>query len=343
MKTMNQKLQINNNNFASKNLKITLAIIAFAFFTISCSKNDDPVPVAPPVVAEKTVNDITITTQRVSTPIAPNLGYVNNISGSWFQLVGNDILYSCGSGLGASNPQFMLKYNLGTNTFNSALPDSTVQFGGIINSFVTDNTNLFYIANQARKYNLVANTWNDIDYPEAIRLNTREAGMSFANGKIYACGRGSIESNAFKSYNITTNAWSNENDYLEDITIPELVTVQNKIYLLGGNAIRKNFSYFDITSNTWVAKTNLPFTMLSSYQSNIVAQAKNRYIFAFQGDKIYVYDIVKDQWKTEPILVPVTGNTALHLFGLNDTTLLITGVNINSRDFALYKLTLNLP
>jgi Kelch motif len=318
-----------------KNLKTTIALFAIALFASSCSKSDSS-------IAEKTVEDITITTQRVSTPISPKLGYAGFTSRSWFQLIGNDILYICASNLGAGNPQFMLKYNLTSNSFTTVSPDAVACACGYENSFVTDNTNAFMIANSQKKYTVALDAWTSINCPPAIYSNIGESGMSYANGKIYACG-GRTATKSFRSYDIAANTWSNENDYSENIGTPEMVTVQNKIYLLGGNTTNKNFSYFDIATNMWVAKANLNFALTTRYDANIVTKAKDRYIFVLKGYDIYVYDILKDQWKTNPISIPVSGNDALHLFGLNDTTLLITGVNNTSRDFALYKLTLDLP
>ncbi len=326
-----------------KTLKNTIAILAFATALFSCSKDDDNKRVTEtPPVTEKTVNDITITTERVSTPIAPNLGFTGPQDTSWFQLIGNDILYKCRHNPVAGADKFMLKYNLISNSFTSVSTSfSDMNSTGIVNSFVTDNFNAFHFGDLAKKYDFQLNLWITLDYPIAVRSSTGGAGMSYANGKIYACGGGTLFNKGFKSFDITSNGWSNENDYSEDIGTSEMVTVQNKIYLLGGNATNKNFSYFDLTSKIWVAKTNLSFAIATNSLSNIVAQAKSRYIFALQGDKIYVYDIVKDQWKTNPITIPVTGNSFLHLFGLNDNTLLVTGVNTTTKDFALYKLPLN--
>jgi Kelch motif len=323
----------------SKNLKTTIVILAISLFVSSCSKSENP---ETPAVAEKTVEDVSITAVRVSSPISPKLGYTGYTDRSWFQLVGNDILYTCASNLGAGNPQFMLKYNLTSNSFTTLSPDAVACACGYMNSFVTDNTNAFMIANSAKKYTVATDTWSSINFPAAIYSNIGEAGMSYANGKIFACG-GRTATKSFRSYDITANTWSNENDYSEDILTPEMVTVQNKIYLLGGNTTKKNFSCFDITTNTWTAKANLNFAITTRYDTNIVAQAKNRYIFVLQRDQIYVYDTIKDLWKTNPITIPVSGNDALHLFSQNDNTLLVTGVNGSTRDFALYKLTLNLP
>lgn len=55
MKTMNQELRKKNKNCASKNLKIILAIIAFAFFASSCSKNEDtPTTIVTPTLPIQT-------------------------------------------------------------------------------------------------------------------------------------------------------------------------------------------------------------------------------------------------------------------------------------------------
>jgi N-acetylneuraminic acid mutarotase len=317
---------------------------ALMLMIMSCSKSDssnENNSPSNPIATEKTVEDVTITTQRVNTPIAPKLGYEGYTGFSWFQLIGDDILYTCASNLGAGNAQFMLKYNLTTNSFKTVTPNSIVCACGYTNSFVTDNTNAFMVSNDARKYSVSTDTWSDIDFPAAVRDNIGESGMSYANGKIYVCG-GREATKSFKSYDIATNTWSNNNDYTENVGTPEMVTVQNKIYLLGGNATNKNFSVFDIATETWTEKTNLNFEFGSNAYGNIVSTAKNRYIFVLQADNIYVYDILKDKWKTTPIAIPVSGNSALNLFGLNDTTLYVTGVNA-SKDFALYKLTLDLP
>ena len=317
-----------------KTIKTTIAILFISIFTFSCSKDDSN-----KAVLDMNVEDITITTIKVTTPVAPKLGYTGFTSSSWFQLVGNDILYTCASNLGVNNPQFMLKYNLNSNSFQTVTSNDITCACGFSNNFITDNTNAFMIASNARKYIVANDTWSDINYPAAIKNNIGEVGMAYANGKIYACG-GRTKTKRFISYNISLNTWSNEKDYIEEISASEMVVVQNKIYLLGGNANNKNFSCFDIALNTWTAKADLTFDWSYSVRDNVVTNVKNRYIFALNNKKVYIYDIVNDKWKKDPITLSVIGK-AINLFGYNDTTLLVTSVS-DTGDFTLYKLTLNL-
>ncbi len=318
-----------------KTIKLIIAILALSIFAMSCSKDDEA-----KAIIDKPLEEFTIVTQKISTPVTPKLAYQGYESSSWFQLVGNDILYTCASNIGLGNPQFMLKYNLQSNTFSTITPNIEVCACGYMNGFITDGTNAFMIANEALKYTLATNAWSEIFYPTIIKENSGETGMSYTNGKIYVCG-GRSPSKRFVSYNIDGNVWQNELNYLENITTSEMITIANKIYLLGGNATDKNFSYFDIPSNSWTAKSDLNFTLSPNEIVNKVTSTKERYLFVFEENKIYVYDTMKDIWKKDPIAIPIPASTkALNLFRQNDNTLLITGVSAN-RNFALYSLTIN--
>ena len=317
-----------------KTTQTTIAVLVLLIFAMSCSKDNSDT-----VVKEKTVEDISITTEKVSTPIAPKLINSNNLSAVWIQLVGNNIIYSSHVATPATNLDFMLKYNLTLNSFSNVTPNNVNCYCGYTNSFVTDNTNLFMIANDARKYTVATNVWSDINYPAAIKDNNGETGMAHSNGKIYVCG-GRVPSKRFVCYDISSNTWSNRNDYIENIETSEMVAVDNKIYLLGGNSSNTNFSVYDIATNTWAAKGNLNFTLNTDFLTNIVTSVKNRYIFVLSNGKIYSYDLVKDQWKTDPITAPLS--RAQQLFTLNDNTLLLAGLSTTG-DFSLYKLTLSLP
>lgn len=321
-----------------KNILFALFLLAAVLFVASCSKDNGQ---ENPLAIEKTVDDLTISTQRVATPISPKLAYSGFEERSWFQLVGDNILYTCASNLGAANPQFMLKYNLTSNAFTPATSNDVVCACGYGNTLVSDNTNAFMITNQARKYSMASDSWSNISFPSAIRDGIGESGMTYANGKIFVCG-GRVGTKSFKSYDIASDSWSNRNDCIENLEFTELVTVQNKIYALGGNSIdNKNFSCYDIVTNTWTSKTSLSFEMRSNDFANAVVSVKGRYIFVLELNKIRVYDALKDVWKKDIITVPVSGS-AMNIFAQNDTTLLITSVS-SSRDFALYKLTLDLP
>jgi hypothetical protein len=314
--------------------KITLSLSICFFATLfSCKKDKN-------TSNGGSVEDITATVQKVSTPVAPKQHYSGYSSWSWFSLVGDNIFYSCASNLGTGNPQFMLRYNLSANSFSTVTPDKEICACGYTNKMVTDGTNIFYIANDAVKYTVSGNAWSKLSYPSTAKDNNGETGQVYYNNKIYVLG-GRNASTRFKYYDIAANTWYNAADYGTSVSTSQMAVVNNKIYALGYNdANKKSFSSYDAAANSWNKLTDLPFDISSSYKDHFVSSYQNRFLLVLQGKKLYIYDAVKAAWKTAALDIPIADiSTAANLFS-SGTKIYVAGVS-GARDFVLYTISLD--
>jgi hypothetical protein len=221
------------------------------------------------------VNKITFDIEKVNTPVAPR-----NPGGTepWFALAGNKIYYTNPSN-SATIEQFMLAYNIGSNTFSSLTPHNEVCACGFESKLVTDGNNLFYIANEAWKYSIAGNTWSELNYPSDFKSNNGETGVAYNAGKIYFLG-GRTANGKFKYYDIAANDWFYPATYYP-VEENDMTAVNNRIYTLGGNYPDNNkFAYFDLASNSWKTLPDLPFRATNSSNAHTVASYGNRYIVA---------------------------------------------------------------
>ena len=304
----------------------------FIFFPVvvffSCKKDNAAKTITP---APKTVDSITLKVQRVTTPVASkNPGNYT----VWFSMVGNRIYYANPSN--TANAQFMLEYNIASNTFADKAINTEVCACGYTSKLIADGTNMFYIANSAVKYTAASNAWSVLSYPATAKDNNGQTGVVYYNGKIYFLG-GSTASVKFKYYDIAANSWFNLADGLFATSSSELVAVNDKIYALAGESSFTKFSSYTHSAG-WTALSNLPFQLHVNYYFHYTASFGNRYIFALAGKDIYIYDATTDKWAINPIHT-----------GINDTNLNLFSDNINlyiaaktaSNDFALYKIDVN--
>ena len=314
-----------------------LAIPLLVFFS-ACkkdAKNETTTPPPqPPPVAVITIDSVKLQSQKVTTPVAPkNPG---NYS-VWFTMAGNKIYYANPSN--TANPQFMLAYDISSNTFSERKADPNVCACGYESQIVSDGQNLFYIANDATKYNASGDTWSAINYPANAKDNNGEAGVLYYNSKIYFLG-GRTASTKFKYYDISSSGWYNVADYLYSTTASQLVAVDNKIFALGGQGIETKFSYF-AAEGSWQTLPDLPFEMQGYYDTKLVTSFQNRFILALVANKIYVYDAVDNKWKTDPVELTINDGN-LNIFSDN-INVYIVGKS-SSNDFSLHKIVLtNLP
>ena len=304
-------------------------VFALTFVMFSCKKDSTA-----PTAAPKTVDSIRLTVQRVTTPVAPkNPG---NYS-VWFSMVGNRIYYANPSN--TANPQFMLEYNIGSNSFASKAVSLEVCACGYSSKLISDGTNIYYIANTAVKYTASSNTWSTLSYPATAQDNNGEAGVVYSNGKIYFLG-GRTASTKFKYYDISSNSWYNLADGLFSTTSAQMVAINDKIYALGGESTRSKFSYYT-SSAGWVALPSLPFQVTAYYDSHNTVSFGNRYIIAIAGKDMYIYDSSTGKWAINPIHSGIN-DSYLNLF--SDNVNLYIAAKTSSNDFALYKIDVtNLP
>ncbi|RRB07835.1 hypothetical protein [Larkinella rosea] len=282
---------------------------------------------------EKTANDVVLTAKQLSMPLSTfDIGAypVQSV------LVGNSIYF--GNYSNTAKTQFFVRYDLGSNTFSSSLAKSANVCGcGYSSKLVSDGTNIFFIANDATKYTVSSNTWQTLTYPTTAKDNNGEAGVTYYNGNIYFVG-GRTPSTLFKYYSVSQDKWFTVPNYLFATTSSELVVYKDKIYALGGQGAKQKMAYFSTTGNTWTALKDLPFEVASSYQ-NVYSAVLGDYLFVLQNQSVYVYDLLKDTWATEPIKlenVPGYGN----LFS-NGQKLYISGKN-SSNTPAITELTMSM-
>ncbi|MFC5409511.1 hypothetical protein ACFPMF_09345 [Larkinella bovis] len=266
----------------------------------SCKKNEEGT-----ATPEKNVNDVVLTAKQLSMPLSTfNAGAYPIQS----VLVGNAIYF--GNYSNTAKPQFFVRYDLGSNTFSSALAKSSNVCGcGYSSKLVSDGTNIFFIANDATKYVASSNTWQTINYPATAKDNAGEAGVTYYSGNLYFLG-GRTPSTLFKYYSISQDKWFTVPNYLYATTSTELVTYKERIYALGGQGAKQKMAYFSTATNTWTPLKDLPFEVSSSYQS-VFSAVLGDYLFLLQNQSVYVYDLVKDTWADAPLKlenVPGYGN-----------------------------------
>ena len=254
----------------------------------------NPTPTPTPT---KTVNDIVLTATQLSVPLSTyDIGNYPVLS----VLVGNSIYF--GSWSNTAKAQFFVRYDISSNTFSSPLAKSDNVCGcGYSSKLVSDGANIFYIANDATKYTASSNTWTKINYPSTAQDNNGEAGVTYKDGNIYFVG-GRTASNLFKYYSISQNQWFTAPNYLYATTSSEMAAYKDRIYVLGGKNAEKKMAYFSTTSNIWMGLGDLPFTLSYSYQNTYTAVLGDT-LYVLQNDKVYLYDLVKDVWATDPATI----------------------------------------
>ena len=237
-------------------------------------------------------------------------------------LVGNNIYF--GNWSNTAKAQFLVRYNVSSNTFSSALAKSSNVCGcGYSSHLVSDGTNIFYIANDATKYTASSNAWSTIAYPTTAQDNNGEAGVGYFNGNIYFVG-GRTASTLFKYYSISQNSWFTAPNYLYATNRSQLSTYKDRLYVLGGTGVTRKMAYFSTAGNTWTAVKDIPFDVNSSYESSFAAVLGD-YLFLLQSDSVYVYDLLKDVWATEPI--KLTGLPSYGNLFSNGQKLYVSGKN----------------
>lgn len=307
-------------------LILSLLLIAF----VSCSKDDDDSYIAP-----KSVNDINLTFNEVDTPATPEDS--GNLS-VWFSMVGDKMYYMNSSNTPLA--QFMLEYNITSNSFSTKTPDEAICACGFSSKIITDGIDMYHIANDAVKYSPASDSWSALNYPAEFHENNGEAGVAYLNGKIYFFG-GRTASTTFKYYDIATDSWHAAPDgpYLNQES--ELIAINNTLYSLGGrsSADRKNFSSYNET-NGWTLLPDLPFDLEGYASEHLVARYDNRYIFAMTRYDIYVYDTIARVWKADPIEIPPFNLDEENIF-IQGSTMYIAGVS-DSDEFALIEIDIEL-
>lgn len=262
----------------------------FLLIVAACKKSDDS-----SATPEKTVNDIVLTPKQLGVPITTYDAGAYPIQSV---LVGNNIYF--GNYSNTAKAQFFVRYNIGSNSFSSALAKSTNVCGcGYSSKLVSDGTNIFFIANDGTKYTASSNTWSNITYPSTARDNNGEAGVGYFNGNIYFIG-GRTASTLFKYYSISQDKWFTSPNYLYATNRSQISAYKDRLYVLGGEGAKRKMAYFSTATNTWTAVKDIPFDVSSTYESTFSAVLGD-YLYLLQNGSVYIYDIAKDEWANDPV------------------------------------------
>ncbi|OIN55982.1 hypothetical protein [Arsenicibacter rosenii] len=305
---------------------IVLCVLAVIIF--SCKKSGDEAG----VTAAKKPDDVVLTLKSLNVPIS-----TFDIGNYSFQsvMVGNDIYYASYSN--TAKTQFLVRYNVNSNSFSSALAKSAnVCACGYMNRLLSDGTNVYYIANDATKYVASSNTWQTLTYPSTAKDNAGEAGSVYYNGNLYFVG-GRTASTMFKYYNISQDKWFTVPNYLYPTSRSELAVYKDRIYVLGGDGAKRKFAWFSVGSNSWTALPDTPFDVSASYEG-VYSAVLNNYLFLLQSKNVYVYDLVNDVWAAAPITLSEAPAYA-NLFS-NGQKLYLSGKNSANIPVA-YELTMS--
>lgn len=266
-----------------------LWFFACSLLIMACSGDEENIP------PEKTVNDIDLVLQQRSMPLSSfDIGPYPVLS----ILVGNSIYFANYSN--TAKPQFFVRYSLQNNTFSSPLAVSTNVCGcGYSSRLVSDGTNIFYIANDATKYTASNNNWSNTSYPATAKDNNGEAGVGYLNGNIYFIG-GRTESTLFKYYSISQNQWFTLSNYLYATSRSQVIAYKDRLYVLGGANATQKMAYFSVSDNSWTPLPDTPFEINTSY-GDTYAAVLDDHLFLLQGDKMQIYDLIKNIWADTPV------------------------------------------
>lgn len=286
------------------------------------------------------VNKITLEVEKVATPQAPqNPG---NYS-VWFTMVANSIYFANPSNTAV--PQFMLKYSVNGNYFQPVTPHMEVCACGYSSKLVGDENRLYYIANEAFRYNAAQNNWTELNYPAEFKDNNGETGIVYHNNKVYFLG-GRDSSTRFKYYNTTNDSWSDAEAYSFPVNTPDMVSIGNKIYALGGDVDKKKFGMYEEGAG-WTQLPDLDFQPINSYRKHSIASFQNRYIFIMNelsssSVKIQVYDTQENEWKENPIELALESDNSSHSMNLfsNNSYLYLVSTDYDN-EMSLHKISID--
>src|ERR1700733_953933 len=131
-----------------KHFRKLLCCALITFIIISCSKNSNSGG-----SNTKPVDDVALTFEKINTPVTPDHLPIN----SAFMVKADNIIYYAASfdpsGNSNSNTQFMLAYDIPSNSFSSkSIVKEICSCGPISSTLSSDGTDLYYFADNALKY-----------------------------------------------------------------------------------------------------------------------------------------------------------------------------------------------
>jgi hypothetical protein len=276
-------------------------IILFCITFLSCKKEKS--------LEENPLDKITIQLRSEVVPVPPKT--YSGVFSNYFKMtnIGTDIYIAPPYQNSQPLQNYFIKYNLNSKSYSTLNYDPSICACGYTSKLVNNGTNIFYIANEAKKYNISTNTWSSINYPVAAQNNNGEAGVLSYSNKIYFLG-GRTFTNKLKYYDILNDQWYNLANAPYYGELSNMAAIDNKIYALGGyDGIKhtKTLSVFDINNNSWDTLPPIinliPYT--NSSRTNMVS-LNERFLVVIDGEEfeplsLSIFDTYTNQWRNNPI------------------------------------------
>ena len=271
-------------------------------------------------------------------------------------VIGNDVYVYGGGGYanssGSSTQPYsglLRKYNTTSNQWSviRKLGDNRYQTAGVYQNgkiFVANGFDGYGVSpNDIFEYDTAANTWQKkTDFPSYHIQNPMNAAI--VNDKMYFVGgyRGNVNtqlySNVVSEYNITTNTWTQKNNFPYTGGYIFTTVYNNEIYAFGGMnsgqntvAVRK----YNQNNDTWTAQASSPVSM-STFDGVFTVLGSDVYFMKLDGNNgsIYRYSLSGNTWVTVATNVPIGSGiaSAIHLkfFSYNNKLYIMIPVEVGS-------------
>jgi hypothetical protein len=313
------------------------------------------------------------TSQLLSVPYAQYAEKSGNptiYAGSGIQLQ-NDSIVNIGDLSSQNEIQFfsILNDSLKLSQTNGGIPlnnfSSQIPSGGYLetNSSIAPSGYSFTGKIEAEncKQLIKLNTFVDTSFQDTLNFNSVAGSYVYINlgDDIYAAScymSGSQVVKKFIRYNIPTNTWSTLPSFSRERTSFSMISLNNKIYIIGGDSNLTQFnnhfpvSYveeYDISTNSWILKANMPtsrFFAIPNIIDNKVYIIGGATSFSSQWNYVFnneVFDPSTNTW-SQKAPIPTSfnafykgtvSNTSIYLrcyTDINQTILKVISYNILS-------------
>ena len=244
----------------------------------------------------------------------------------WAISIGSNLFIGNESNSGQFN-QFFTKYDFNTSSFTDLPTNGEICACGYNSILVTDNTSLYYFANEGVKFSPGSQSWSSVNYPYAFQNG--EAGCGVLNGRIYYIG-GRNFTTTVRYYDISSDSWDSlATKFYYRTNSSAVIGFNNKLYVLGGNSEGQyKVSVYDPLTDSWSKKADCPY---KTYDYAVLFQN----LIIVRGDEnLYCYDPINDKWKSTYALPSAINDVIPFVYNSN---LYIVGINYDTYKIVLYK------
>jgi hypothetical protein len=318
--------------------KLLTAIAILAATAVGCKKdNTTPAPSNPGGgnnPSEMNVDDVKLTITKINSPVAPH----NPGNYSIFITMESGAFY-VGNASNSAMPQYFDKYDVATNKFTPSDTTKNLCACGYGSKMIGDGKgSIYYIANDATRYNTSTDTWTWMNFPANANNNHGESGPILHDNKIYYIG-GRTASRKVKYFDLSTQTWYNAADFPYATNRVDGVSLNGKIYAFGGENGDQKFSVYSDATKSWSSMPDLPFKTAFWTDRRYVA-AMDKFIFVYASDSLQVFDTQTEKWSKNPILARLDfDNRYASIFTWNNT--LYIASKSNSNEFVVYEAKMN--